>query len=197
MELLVLAMLALFLIIIAISVIIYISVRRNSVDKKFYKVFDSKLDDDLDNDDDDDYVPINIVMPSSFKKEEIVENEEPKKEEEKVNIINPVVIKETKESKLEDVVNVLINKRNYIFLANNNVVSKNDHIKLILDGKVYFGTITKANYQRDVSTLKTKPRKLIIVKKKEKSDSNKNIKKQIKKDSLLEMEFIPVKKEKA
>jgi len=167
------------------------------VDKKFDKVFDSKLDDDLDNDDDDDYVPINIVMPSSFKKEEIVENEEPKKEEEKVNIINPVVIKETKESKLEDVVNVLINKRNYIFLANNNVVSKNDHIKLILDGKVYFGTITKANYQRDVSTLKTKPRKLIIVKNKEKSDSNKNIKKQIKKDSLLEMEFIPVKKEKA
>lgn len=190
MEILVLIMLALFLVIIAVAVIIYVSVRRNSVDKKFDKFFDSKYDDDLD-DDDDDYIPLNIVMPSSFKKEEKIENEVVEtKEEEEIQIISPVVVNEAKKEKIEDVINVLINKRNYIFLANNNIVSKNDHIKLMLDGKVYFGTVTKANYQRDISTLKSKPRKLVIVKSKDKNDGNK------KNNNENTMEFIPVKKDK-
>lgn len=197
MEILVLIMLALFLIIIAIAVIIYVSVKNNSVSKKFDNVITSKISNDFDDDDDEDYVPLDIVMPSSFKKDngQVFENgNKDMIKDVKFETISPVIIKEEKQEKLDEVINVLINKRNYIFLANNNVVSKNDHIKLILDGKIYFGTITKANYKRDISLLKVKPRKLIVIKNKEKSDISREVKDI--KNSITDVEFVPIKKEK-
>ena len=215
MDILVIIMLALFLIIIAFMVVIYVIVRRNSVDKKFDRTIDSDLNNLDDDDDDDDFVNLNIVMPSRFKNNEEEKIEEEVKEEikeyvqvennivepkvvEKENIseevkkIEPVSIIKNKE-KIEELINVLINKKNYIFLANNNVVSKNDYIKLILDGKVYFGVVTKANYKKDISQFKVKPRKLIVVKKivqneHEKKDEGKVIQEEI-------VEFIPKKKE--
>lgn len=103
----------------------------------------------------------------SIKNDEVTES----LKEENVVIDNKELVKEDNISRIDnnvnkvvDLINVLINKKNYIFLANGNVVSKNDHIKLMLDGKVYFGVITKANYQREIGHFKIKPRKLIIIK---------------------------------
>lgn len=97
---------------------------------------------------------------------------------------------ETKETDLQQVVNVLINKKNYIFLANDNVVNKGDHVKVLLNKKIYYGLITKANYERDINTMKVKPRKLVIIK------DNKNSKKEEIEVLDTELEFIPKKKQK-
>lgn len=105
------------------------------------------------------------------------------------NIHNNVINNYNKEKK-EEVVNILIDKKNYIFLANNNKVSKNEHLKLIINNKIYFGTVIKANYIRDISLLKNKPRKLIIVKNKVKKEMIEN--KIIDNDD----EFIPIKRKK-
>lgn len=225
MEILVLALLALFLIIIAILVVIYVIVRKNHVNKKFDKQIENDLFDSLDDDDDDLKISnLNIVMPidsnkesfnNAFKDEKItivepvqfkentanLENEkvEPvqveenasKLEEEKIAVIEPVQIKEENMPILEEVVNVLINKRNYIFLANNNVVNKNDYITINLDGKTYFGVVTKANYEKDISKLKVKPRKLNIIKTKSKENKEEHI---VNVSKETNVEYMPIKK---
>lgn len=194
MDMLVLIMLALFLIIIAFVVIIYVVARRNAVDKQFNRKIESDLETDLE--DDDEFENINIVMPSGFQNVILEKREDEKtdvKEEVKKDEI--VFVEDLKEEKVEEVINVLINKRNYIFLANNNYVSKNDHIKLILDGKVYFGTITKANYKRDISNFKIKPKKLIIIKKIEKKDDTLNSNQENKLNREEIIEFVPKKKD--
>ncbi len=202
MEILVLVMLALLLAIIAIAIVIYIVVRRSNVDKKFGKTINSEFDNFDDDDDEEDEV-INIVMPKSFdnnsdikieniedkKKDNIIQNNDVKIDD-TLQIMPLVSIREEKKEIFEDVVNVLINTKNYIFLANNNIVNKGDHIKLILDNKVYFGTITKANYQRDINLLKVKPRKLILLENKDKKEE----KEVTIKESY--MEFMPMKKNK-
>lgn len=66
---------------------------------------------------------------------------------------------------MRDVVNVMINNKNYVFLANNNVVNVNDHIKLSLNGKEYHGVITKGIYQKDINDFKIAPQDLIIIEK--------------------------------
>lgn len=247
MDMLVLIMLALFLIIISFAVIIYVIVRKNSVDKRF----NNNLNDDFDDDEDDDDNMINIVMPSSirdnqvnsninldnesFKTEDVVDNKDEivSKNENITNndTIVPIVEvtqnnedskteevtdnKEEKEvsknentpnndtiimvtpnnEKIEEVVNVLINKKNYVFLANNNIVSKGDRIKLILDGKVYFGTITKANYERDINSFKIKPRKLNVIKNIPKKEEDKEQVVEVE-NKEFEIEIIPKKKNK-
>lgn len=190
MDILVLILLALFIIIIALMVIIYVIVRRNMVERKFDKEL---VLDEYDEDDDFEMEGsnLNIIMPISFK--EKLEEEKEELPNEDIQIIEPVVI-ETNE-KIEEVVNVLIDKRNYIFLANDNIVSKNDYIKLVLDGKVYFGVVTKANYKRDISQLNVRPRKLNIIKIIEKNDhkeeknNNNNI-------QPINIEYVPIKKKK-
>ena len=107
---------------------------------------------------------------------------------------NKIVIT-TPKNTIEEVVNILVDKKNYIFLANNNKVSKNEHLKLIINNKICFGTVTKANYIRDISLLKVKPRKLIIVKNKTKKEiGNKDNKEN---EMIIDdYEFIPIKKKK-
>ena len=124
-------------------------------------------------------------------------NNETSKEDEAIekdiDIIVPNIsetVTETKETDLQQVVNVLINKKNYIFLANDNVVNKGDHVKVLLNKKIYYGLITKANYERDINAMKVKPRKLVIIK------DNKNSKKEEIEVLDTELEFIPKKKQK-
>ena len=119
------------------------------------------------------------------KEDEVIEKD--------IDIIVPNIsetVTETKETDLQQVVNVLINKKNYIFLANDNVVNKGDHVKVLLNKKIYYGLITKANYERDINAMKVKPRKLVIIK------DNKNSKKEEIEVLDTELEFIPKKKQK-
>jgi len=112
-----------------------------------------------------------------------------------IDIIVPKVeVQENKETvpnvetDMQEVVNVLINKKNYMFLANGNKVSKGEHIKLVLNKKIYFGLITKGNYMRDIKSLKSKPHKLIVIK------NNKTKKEEIEVLDTSDLEFIPKRK---
>ena len=104
-------------------------------------------------------------------------------------VVIPDTVKESEED-IQEVVNILINKRNYVFLANNNSVNKGEHIKVLLNKKIYFGVVTKGNYERDINGLKVKPRKLVIIK------DNKNSKKEEFVDLEDDLIFIPKKKQK-
>ena len=92
------------------------------------------------------------------------------------------------ETDMQEVVNVLIKKKNYMFLANGNKVSKGEHIKLVLNKKIYFGLITKGNYMRDIKSLKNKPHKLIVIK------NNKTKKEEIEVLDTSDLEFVPKRK---
>lgn len=112
-----------------------------------------------------------------------------------IDIIVPnVEVQENKEivpnveTDMQEVVNVLINKKNYMFLANGNNVSKGEHIKLVLNKKIYFGLITKGNYMRDIRTLKNKPHKLIVIK------NNKVKKEEVEVLDTSDLEFVPKRK---
>ena len=65
---------------------------------------------------------------------------------------------------------------------------KGEHIKLVLNKKVYFGLITKGNYMRDIRPLKNKPHKLIIIK------NNKAKKEEIEVLDTSDLEFVPKRK---
>ncbi len=65
---------------------------------------------------------------------------------------------------LSEVVNVSIKGKNYVFLANGNKVNTNDKVHLSINNKEYEGTITRGNYQKDISKMKVKPRDLNIIK---------------------------------
>lgn len=112
-----------------------------------------------------------------------------------IDIIVPKVeVQENKETvpnvetDMQEVVNVLINKKNYMFLANGNKVSKGEHIKLVLNRKVYFGLVTKGNYMRDIKSLKSKPHKLIVIK------NNKVKKEEVEVLDTSDLEFVPKRK---
>jgi len=112
-----------------------------------------------------------------------------------IDIIVPKVeVQENKETvpnvetDMQEVVNVLINKKNYMFLANGNKVSKGEHIKLVLNKKIYFGLITKGNYVRDIKALKNKPHKLIVIK------NNKVKKEEVEVLDTSDLEFVPKRK---
>lgn len=112
-----------------------------------------------------------------------------------IDIIVPKVeVQENKETvsnvetDMQEVVNVLINKKNYMFLANGNKVNKGEHIKLVLNKKIYFGLITKGNYMRDIRPLKNKPYKLIVIK------NNKAKKEEVEVLDTSDLEFIPKRK---
>ena len=121
---------------------------------------------------------------------EIEEVEDVQEEQVLDNAEQDMVILDNQEENIQDVVNILINKRNYVFLANDNVVNKGEHIKVLLNKKIYFGVVTKANYERDIDSLKVKPRKLVIIK------DNKNTKKEESVDLEDDLVFIPKKKQK-
>lgn len=70
--------------------------------------------------------------------------------------------KEEPISNIEDVVNVQIKGKNYIFLANGNNPNAGEDVIIILNGREYPATITKGVYQKDINSLKIKPKDLII-----------------------------------
>lgn len=279
MEILVLVMLALFILIITFCVLVYVILRKNSVNKSFERKMNSDIDTFIE-DDEYDELP-NVVMPlnvhSNYQlddnndnkindellnidndinqnenivnemnvKNEVLEEENVKTTNDLVNnnlkdvnnsnvvvldeetlddeqvddnqddslfleygfnnshleseieVINDLETKNNKKERKEELINVLINKKNYPFLANNNHVNKNDHIKVLIDKKVCFGVVTKANYFKDISNMKNKPRKLIIIKNKEKFKSSSEIENKVSVDNLIdEIDFVPKKKKK-
>lgn len=152
------------------------------------EVIDDELLNNNDNDKDEVLIEEEIIDEEQEQNNEL---ELSKVEENDTSLNEDIMIKQ---EKLEEVVNVLINKRNYIFLANNNIVSKNDRLKVVIDNKIYFGVVTKANYIRDINLMKIKPRKLIIVKNKPKKILEEEFIKESKVNE--EIEFIPRKKKK-
>ena len=161
MEILALIMMSLFVLIVIILIYLYIKLKSHSVSKHFNEI--------MNNDDFSDYEMIEDDNSNVYKDSEVevisdlnmIDNKvEPIKE----IVPEPVLIKNDNNEK--ELINVLINNKNYIFLANGNYVTKGEHVKVIINNRTYFGTITKANYMRDISTMKTKPIKLIIKKSK-------------------------------
>ncbi len=82
----------------------------------------------------------------------------PKEEEMEYSVPAPI------ENNLTEVVNVLIGKKAYIFLANGNKLDNGTKIILKIDDKNYNGTVVRGNYERDLTSLKAQPRALVVVK---------------------------------
>ncbi len=74
--------------------------------------------------------------------------------------INPIKMA----TKSSEVINVLIGKKAYIFLANGNKLDNGTKIILKIDDKNYNGIVVRTNYEKDLSTLETLPRELEVVK---------------------------------
>ncbi len=68
-------------------------------------------------------------------------------------------------SNVEEVLNVLIGDKAYIFLANGNKLNNGEKIILSIDNKNYPGVVVKSNYNRDLTALKILPKPLIVIKK--------------------------------
>ncbi len=105
---------------------------------------------------------VKVVVPETNNEEtEFDEVEFHSHPEEKIE--EPIVVQPV--NNMEDVVNVSIKDKSYVFLANGNHLEKNDEIILSLKGKDYRGVITRGNYQKDISTMKIQPKDLVVVKK--------------------------------
>lgn len=81
----------------------------------------------------------------------------------KISIQDNKIEQETKDE--YELVNIQVNKKNYIFQTNEKL-NKKDKIKLLLLGKVQFGTVTKSNYYKKKDLVKTKPQKLKLIERK-------------------------------
>lgn len=218
MEILVILMLGAIFLAITMFIVSFIMIRKRHTDKA-YAQGDNEyyVDGDDDEDGDTDFSFANLFGLNEnvqdekedeyLVEEEIETLEQPEgtsineienrdiqiEESEDVKDMDVVVmpnVEEESEEDIQEVVNILINKRNYVFLANNNSVNKGEHIKVLLNKKIYFGVVTKGNYERDINGLKVKPRKLVIIK------DNKNSKKEEFVDLEDDLIFIPKKKQK-
>ena len=219
MEILVILMLGAIFLAITMFIVSFVMIRKRHTDKA-YAQGDNEYyvdGDDDEEDDDTDFSFANLFglnenvqkeKEDEYLVEEKIETlEQPEdtsineienrdiqiEEVEDVKDMDVVVMPNEEEESQEDiqeVVNILINKRNYVFLANNNSVNKGEHIKVLLNKKIYFGVVTKGNYERDINGLKVKPRKLVIIK------DNKNSKKEEFVDLDDDLIFIPKKKQK-
>ena len=208
---LILLILSLFLIIIALLVVIVVNLKKISVSRKFNREINEGVEEAQDEGEDEEEGLINIPMPSSIKEslmhddnnkmddkievienvnEELIEDDKDSTIDEVIEVIEDKV--EEKENHLSDknvstnknmqeVVNLLIDKKNYVLLANGNQVEKGEHLKIRVLNKIYYATVIKGNYMKDISSFNVKPKKLIII--------ARNLKMDIK-------EFIPKKKKK-
>ena len=105
----------------------------------------------------------NILSNFSFREDDydVVKKEKPKAKKVDYTVsINPIKAA----AKHEEVINVLIGKKSYIFLANGNKLDIGTKIILRIDDKDYNGVVVKTNYERDLSTLDSLPRDLNVVK---------------------------------
>lgn len=190
---LILLILSLFLIIIALLVVIVVNLKKISVSRKFNREINEGVEEVQDEGEDEEESLINIPMPSSIKEslmlddnhkiddkievienvnEELIEDDKDSTIDEVIEVIEDKV--EEKENHLSDknvstnknmqeVVNLLIDKKNYVLLANGNQVEKGEHLKIRVLNKIYYATVTKGNYMKDISSFNVKPKKLIII----------------------------------
>lgn len=73
------------------------------------------------------------------------------------------VIKPLESLEQLELINVLINKKNFIFDANGNNLQKGERVKVLINRNVFLGIVTKSNYKRNRNEFKVKPQRLIIV----------------------------------
>lgn len=190
---LILLILSLFLIIIALLVVIVVNLKKISVSRKFNREINEGVEEAQDEGEDEEEGLINIPMPSSIKEslmhddnhkmddkievienvnEELIEDDKDSTIDEVIEVIEDKV--EEKENHLSDknvstnknmqeVVNLLIDKKNYVLLANGNQVEKGEHLKIRVLNKIYYATVIKGNYMKDISSFNVKPKKLIII----------------------------------
>lgn len=190
---LILLILSLFLIIIALLVVIVVNLKKISVSRKFNREINEGVEEVQDEGEDEEESLINIPMPSSIKEslmlddnhkmddkievienvnEELIEDDKDSTIDEVIEVIEDKV--EEKENHLSDknvstnknmqeVVNLLIDKKNYVLLANGNQVEKGEHLKIRVLNKIYYATVIKGNYMKDISSFNVKPKKLIII----------------------------------
>ena len=83
-----------------------------------------------------------------------------------------------------ELVEILINNEKQIFDVNEYSLSVNEKVKVVIDGKIVDGIVTKANYRENLDKLAERPLKLLLNK-----DINSN---QVSIDD--EMELVPLKK---
>ncbi len=153
---------------------------RENVDKEYDYATDNEFDEEdetlSDYEDYDDYITIperygtstefdsidDFLSNFSYREDDydvVKEKATPKKVDYTVSI-NPIKAA----SKHEEVINVLIGKKSYIFLANGNKLDIGTKIILRIDDKDYNGVVVKTNYERDLSTLDSLPKNLNVVK---------------------------------
>ncbi len=190
---LILLILSLFLIIIALLVVIVVNLKKISVSRKFNREINEGVEEVQEEGEDEEESLINIPMPSSIKEslmlddnhkmddkievienvnEELIEDDKDSTIDEVIEVIEDKV--EEKENHLSDknvstnknmqeVVNLLIDKKNYVLLANGYQVEKGEHLKIRVLNKIYYATVIKGNYMKDISSFNVKPKKLIII----------------------------------
>jgi len=83
-------------------------------------------------------------------------------EAEPINLDYTVSLTPVKTSSTE-VVNVMIGSKAYIFLANGNHLQNGQKVVLRINDKNYNGVVVKENYERDLSSLSSKPKPLDVV----------------------------------
>ena len=168
-ELLIIVIYALFFAIIALFIFLYIK-RKSRMEKEYIKkefdynnpLEDSDEDSLANYENVDDY----IILPSktrndsnSFDSIDDFLNNFSFRDEDYQELYEDVKVNRT-----EEVVNILIGQKAYIFLANGNKLYDGEKIVLRIDDHDYNGVIVKSNYERDLSSLKTEPKPLYIVK---------------------------------
>ena len=83
-----------------------------------------------------------------------------------------------------ELVEILINEKKYLFDANEYKLNENEKVKVVLDGNVVSGRVTRANYYNTIGKLNERPVKLIL-----KNDDKNNAS-----PSSDDMDFVPLRK---
>lgn len=90
-----------------------------------------------------------------------------------------------------ELIDIMINGKNYVFDANNNHLNYNETVRININGSVYTGIVIKDNYKDDLGHFEQIPTKLILEKEEViNEDVNNN---QVESDSSEE--FVPKKKD--
>ncbi len=61
-----------------------------------------------------------------------------------------------------ELVEIIINNKNYVFDANGYDVSEGEKVRVILNGKIVNGRVIKANYTENLNKLIERPEKLVL-----------------------------------
>lgn len=184
MEITIILMLALFIFIIGILVALFVLIRKSMLEKEYQQNLNNYLD--MIEDDEEEINLINQPIDNNDNKESNVLDE--------IEVKNTIKENKTIKKCTLDLVNVLINKKNYTFLSDGNKLIKNDKIKVKLQDKICIGIVIKGNYLKEFNSNSKKPSKIKFISK----IDNKSKKRKDNKKEVLEVEedFIPQKKRK-